>query len=176
MEFRIRLGDITTEDCDAIVNAANGTLLGGGGVDGAIHRAAGPALLDTCRGIGGCPVGSVRLTPGFELPAPWIIHTVGPIWHGGGQGEPELLKSCYRRSFNLAERYNFDSIAFPAISTGRYRYPVPDATRIALCVARDCDQPRSCIETVTFVCFDATTAEIYRAIYREVFDAEPVLD
>lgn len=173
MEFRIRIGDITTEDCDAIVNAANETLLGGGGVDGAIHRAAGPALLEACRSIGGCPVGSVRLTPGFELPAPWVIHAVGPIWHGGAQGEPEHLRSCYLRSFNLAERYNFDSIAFPAISTGMFRYPVSDATRIALSIARDCDQPGSCIDTVTFVCFDAATAEIYREIYREVFDADP---
>jgi O-acetyl-ADP-ribose deacetylase (regulator of RNase III) len=173
VEVRLRIGDITTEDCDAIVNSANQTLLGGGGVDGAIHRAAGPALREACRSVGGCPVGSVRLTPGFELPAPWIIHTVGPIWQGGARGEPEHLRSCYQRSFNLAERYNFRSIAFPAISTGIFGYPLTDATRIALSVARDCDEPGSCIETATFICFDAAIAETYREIYLEVFGVEP---
>ena len=175
MHVRLRVGDITTEDCDAIVNAANESLLGGGGVDGAIHRAAGPELLDACRRVGGCPVGSVRLTPGFKLPAPWIIHTVGPVWRGGTQGEPELLRSCYLRSFNLAERYSFDSIAFPAISTGLYGYPLADATQIALSVARQCDQSGSSIDTATFVCFDEATTETYREVYLEVFGAAPAL-
>ena len=175
MQVRLRVGDITAENCDVIVNAANESLLGGGGVDGAIHRAAGPALLEACRRVGGCPIGSVRLTPGFKLPAPWIIHTVGPIWRGGTQGEPERLRSCYLGSFDLAERYSFDSIAFPAISTGLYGYPLAEATQIALSVARQCDQPGSSIDTATFVCFDAATAETYREIYLEVFGAEPAL-
>jgi O-acetyl-ADP-ribose deacetylase (regulator of RNase III) len=128
------VADITTLDVDAIVNAANSSLLGGGGVDGAIHRAAGPELLAACRAIGGCPTGEARITPGFRLPARWVIHTVGPVWHGGDRGESEQLASCYRASLQIAANPEYDiaSIAFPSISTGAYGYPVDQAAEIAL--------------------------------------------
>ncbi|HHH40258.1 MAG TPA: O-acetyl-ADP-ribose deacetylase [Sedimenticola sp.] len=130
--IRILTCDITTLAVDAIVNAANNTLLGGGGVDGAIHRAAGPELLAACRPLGGCPTGEARITPGFQLPAKWVIHTVGPVWRGGQQGEPERLRACYRNVFALAAAHGVRRIAFPAISTGVYGYPKRAAATIAL--------------------------------------------
>ncbi len=156
------VGDITEQAVDAIVNAANATLLGGGGVDGAIHRAAGPELLVECRTLGGCPTGEARITGGYRLAADYVIHTVGPVWQGGHDGEPGLLADCYRNSLTLAERHNVQSIAFPAISTGVYGYPLEPATTIAVAEIRSfaCDHVR----TVRFVCFDETTRKVYEAL------------
>ena len=158
----VEIGDITRLAVDAIVNAANASLLGGGGVDGAIHRAAGPELLAECRTLGGCPTGEVRLTKGYRLPARHVIHAVGPVWRGGQHGEDALLASCYREALQLAEANAFRSIAFPAISTGIYRFPLARATAIAVDEARTFLAGTGAIEQLLFVCFDAATAEVYR--------------
>lgn len=152
-------GDITAERVDAIVNAANSSLLGGGGVDGAIHRAAGPELREACRPLGGCPVGEARATPGFRLPARWVIHTVGPVWSGGGRGEADLLASCYRHALAAADELGARSVAFPAISTGAYGYPARDAARIAIGTLRS--TPTG-VELARLVAFDERTLGLYR--------------
>ena len=148
-------GDITRQEVDAIVNAANASLLGGGGVDGAIHRAAGPELLAYCRTLNGCATGSAKITPGFRLSAKWVIHTVGPVWHGGGSGEDELLAGCYRSSMALAAQHGIRTLAFPQISTGVYRFPVERACRISVATIRECLQKYPGIAEVRCVSFGA---------------------
>lgn len=155
-------GDITQLDVDAIVNAANESLLGGSGVDGAIHRAAGPELLAACRAIGGCPTGAARITPGFALPARFVIHTVGPVWRGGKQQEPALLASCYRESLALARDHALGSIAFPAISTGNYGFPLALATRIAVDTVASSLADDDPLQQVTFCCFSDHDLAVYR--------------
>jgi O-acetyl-ADP-ribose deacetylase len=158
-------GDITRQKVDAIVNAANERLRGGGGVDGAIHRAAGPQLLEECIQIGGCPTGEARITKGYRLPARYVIHTVGPVWHGGDRGEPEKLAACYRNSLKLAAENGVRTIAFPGISTGAYGYPLEDATRLALGTVNDCLAELPAIEEVRFVTFgERATAVARRAL------------
>lgn len=157
--IEVLTGDITTLDVDVIVNAANSSLLGGGGVDGAIHRAAGPGLLEACRKLNGCERGDAKITPGFKLPAQWVVHAVGPVWHGGDKGEPELLRNCYRRAFELGAGKNAKSIAFPCISTGVYHYPKEQAAEIALDEMR---QHENEFERIVACCFSQADAEIYR--------------
>lgn len=164
VQIEIYQGDITKLKVDAIVNAANNSLLGGGGVDGAIHRAAGPELLEYNRKLGGCETGQAKITPGFKLPAKYIIHTVGPIWRGGNNNEDEMLASCYRNSLRLAVENEIKTIAFPAISTGVYGFPLERATKIAFSTVKDFLSNDDKIEKVIFVCFDDNAYRIYSEI------------
>ena len=157
--LRAMQGDITTLDVDVIVNAANTSLLGGGGIDGAIHRAAGPQLLEFCRTLGGCETGHAKTTPGFDLPARWVVHTVGPVWGGGAAGEPEQLASCYRESLARADEVEAATIVFPVISTGIYGYPSDLAAAIAVDAVR---AATTRVDEIIFICFDEATLSIYR--------------
>lgn len=167
--IEIVTADITTLALDAIVNAANETLLGGGGVDGAIHRAAGPKLLDECRTIGGCPTGEARITGGYGLPARFVIHTVGPVWRGGKSGESTLLGSCYAESLRLARQNQIETIAFPAISTGVYGYPIEDATKIAVRSVAAWLAAHELPQRVVFCCFNESDTATYRRLLSSIF-------
>ena len=167
MQIQVYSGDITALAVDAIVNAANNSLLGGGGVDGAIHRAAGPRLLEECRTLNGCPTGQAKATGGYDLPAKYVIHTVGPVWHGGGFGEADLLADCYRNSMELALQLGCKTVAFPAISTGVYHYPVEEATAIAVNTVRRFLEEHPDGPAVTFVCFNPVTVNAYRRLLEE---------
>jgi O-acetyl-ADP-ribose deacetylase (regulator of RNase III) len=156
-------GDITRMTVDAIVNAANSSLLGGGGVDGAIHRAAGPELVAECRTLGGCPTGEARITRGYRLPTRWVIHTVGPVWHGGGRGEDAALANCYRNSLALAAQHGVRTVAFPAISTGIYGFPLERATTIAVRETTTFLRDHPAVEQVIFVCFGERAQQVYEA-------------
>ncbi len=160
--------DITTLKADAIVNAANNSLLGGGGVDGAIHRAAGPDLLNEIRKLNGCATGNAKITRGYNLPANYVIHTVGPVWHGGDKGEPDLLKSCYESSLQIAYENNFESIAFPSISTGVYGYPLEEAAKVAINTVISFLEGRESKLRVQFVCFSESDKHIYMKILKSV--------
>lgn len=160
---RILVADITSLEVDVIVNAANESLLGGGGVDGAIHRAAGPGLLAACRELGGCPTGEARITGGFELPAKWVVHTVGPVWRGGGHGERHLLRACYENALELARSHGAATIAFPAISTGAYGFPRAEAARIALSAMTGADG----FDEIIACCFSGADAALYRSLCSE---------
>lgn len=166
-KVEIKRGDLTTCAVDAIVNAANTSLLGGGGVDGAIHRAAGPQLLEECRGLHGCKTGEAKMTKGYQLPAKHVIHTPGPIWRGGHAHEAELLENCYRNCLRLAEENQCRSVAFPSISTGVYRFPLQQAAQIALKTIHETLKNCPHIEQVTMVCFDERTLEAYQQAERQ---------
>ena len=165
-------GDITKLAVDAIVNAANTTLLGGGGVDGAIHRAAGPELLQECRSLGGCATGEAKITRGYKLPARFVIHTAGPVWHGGNKGEPELLASCYHRSLEIAAKRQLSTVAFPAISTGVYGFPLRPAAEIAISTVREFTVREGSIAEVIFCCFSREDCEVYASLLKP--DESPV--
>jgi O-acetyl-ADP-ribose deacetylase (regulator of RNase III) len=171
MEERVEIveGDITKQEVDAIVNAANTSLLGGGGVDGAIHRAAGPELLEETRQIGGCPTGEARVSKGYRLPAKWVIHTVGPMWKGGHKNEESLLSSCYENSFKAAQDLGVKTMAFPSISTGAYGFPLERATEIALGVTKNFLETDKTLTKVCFVCFGEKALNTYRQVYSRVF-------
>ncbi|MCX7927375.1 MAG: O-acetyl-ADP-ribose deacetylase [Candidatus Omnitrophica bacterium] len=163
--------DITTLAVDAIVNAANSTLLGGGGVDGAIHRASGPKLREFCSSLGGCSTGEAKITPGFNLPAKFIIHTVGPVWQGGRNNERTLLRNCYWNSLSLALKHNLRSVAFPAISTGAYRFPKEEAARIALTTTKDfLTVNADFFQRIIFVLFSQEDLQLYQRLFREIFE------
>ncbi len=164
----VTAGDITRLEVDAIVNAANSSLLGGGGVDGAIHRAAGPELLEECRRIGGCPTGEARVTSGHRLPARWVIHTVGPVWHGGAGGEHSLLAACHRNALREAVRIGAATVAFPAISCGVYGYPIDKAAAVAVGEVARFSAPANTLESVTFCCFGDDTEAAFRAALEAV--------
>ena len=161
-------GDITQQRVEAIVNAANTSLLGGGGVDGAIHRAAGPELLAECRALGGCATGQAKITRGCKLPARWVIHTVGPVWHDGRHGEDELLASCYRSCFALVELHGIKTVAFPSISTGAYGFPMDRAARIAVRETTNFLDRNQPVEKVVLVCFGASALEIHKRVLTEI--------
>jgi len=168
VKVEIVQGDITRLEVDAIVTAANTSLLGGGGVDGAIHRAAGPQLLEECRQLGGCPTGEAKITRGYNLPARFVIHTVGPVWHGGSHGEDELLANCYRNSLRLAAESKIETLAFPSISTGVYRFPIDRACRIALREVQAFRMNKPSLRKVVFVCFSENDAEFYRRALQDL--------
>jgi O-acetyl-ADP-ribose deacetylase (regulator of RNase III) len=167
LRLKVLVGDITTQKVDAVVNAANNTLLGGGGVDGAIHRAAGPQLLEECRGLGGCATGAAKITHGYKLHAKYVIHTVGPVWNNGIFGEDELLSRCYLGCLALAEEYDLKSIAFPAISCGAYGYPPERAARIALAEIKTFLERNTSLERLLVVCFDSDMYDTYRDALQE---------
>lgn len=167
-KIEIIQADITRLEVEAIVNAANETLLGGGGVDGAIHRVAGPELLEACRELNGCPTGEAKITKGYNLPARYVIHTVGPVWHGGDRNENNLLASCYRNSLQLAVDHKLRSLAFPSISTGVYHFPIERASRIALRVILDFIETEEAAPRVVMACFSEQDLEVYRQVYQEL--------
>lgn len=167
MGLHIERGDITLYRVDAIVNAANRTLLGGGGVDGAIHAAAGPELLEECKTLGGCETGEAKITKGYRLPARYVIHTPGPIWYGGVRGEAEKLRSSYENSLRLAEEYGCETVAFPSISTGVFHYPLEQAAEIAVDTILTFLKTARCVKEVTMVCFDGKTLQAYKSALAE---------